>query len=332
MTPANATDVQRFSPRHKAGSNISVPVRNLRTPSSFISKNASLPSSQSALLMNEPPPFSSTQLPPLPASQPPPLSKGTEPSYFQNNAVPANLESVRTHTFGNSVEISLQGRYHRALINTPNEAILTKSGPIDALNSAKKSAPFTQLLKNHTRSLASKLQNSLNQCPKESFLQNNNYSQQSPSPTERQEESNILGIKAHLEETGKIDAHLEKSRELPQDIAERMLSEALLPPSAINAGDIIGSTLDEKELMYIRDKLNSKYSNKSDIEHKGPFESRELEGFRRPEIANRELETLNNTERNQFASCGSEIMSFKNPQMAEALGHGKLQGKALKVF
>jgi hypothetical protein len=43
-------------------------------------------------------------------------------------------------------------------------------------------------------------------------------------------------------------------------MAESMLTDALLPPSAIHLKDIIGSTLDKKELMFIREKLTDKYS------------------------------------------------------------------------
>lgn len=49
-------------------------------------------------------------------------------------------------------------------------------------------------------------------------------------------------------------------------LAEEMLCQALLPPSAIHSLDIVGSTLDEKGLDYIRDKLSHKYSN-SQVEH-----------------------------------------------------------------
>ncbi|XP_015179011.1 PREDICTED: uncharacterized protein LOC107067741 isoform X2 [Polistes dominula] len=45
-----------------------------------------------------------------------------------------------------------------------------------------------------------------------------------------------------------------------QEVADNILANALLPPSAINVHDIVSSTLDKNELMYIRDKLNSKYS------------------------------------------------------------------------
>ncbi|XP_031839931.1 testin LIM domain protein isoform X2 [Nomia melanderi] len=44
-------------------------------------------------------------------------------------------------------------------------------------------------------------------------------------------------------------------------IAEAILADALLPPSTVHANDIIGSTLDQKGLKYIREKLTNKYSN-----------------------------------------------------------------------
>ncbi|XP_057332487.1 testin [Microplitis mediator] len=61
-------------------------------------------------------------------------------------------------------------------------------------------------------------------------------------------------------------------------LADKLLSDALLPPSAINSADIIGSTLDEKELSYIREKLSSKYSGKEEepIDINNLSRSREL--------------------------------------------------------
>ncbi|KAG5320131.1 TES protein, partial [Pseudoatta argentina] len=42
---------------------------------------------------------------------------------------------------------------------------------------------------------------------------------------------------------------------------ESIFADALLPPSAVHANDIIGSTLDEKGLTFIREKLADKYNN-----------------------------------------------------------------------
>ncbi|XP_060817296.1 testin isoform X1 [Bombus pascuorum] len=51
------------------------------------------------------------------------------------------------------------------------------------------------------------------------------------------------------------------------DIVEALLADALLPPSTVHANDIVRSTLDEKGLMYIREKLTNKYSNQENQGH-----------------------------------------------------------------
>ncbi|XP_015115591.1 paxillin isoform X1 [Diachasma alloeum] len=63
-------------------------------------------------------------------------------------------------------------------------------------------------------------------------------------------------------------------------LADQMLSEALLPPSSIHSNDIIASTLDEKGLSYIREKLSSKYGEKedsADVQSQIPMTSKDLE-------------------------------------------------------
>jgi len=54
-------------------------------------------------------------------------------------------------------------------------------------------------------------------------------------------------------------AHRKPANEIAFN-AESMLADALLPPSAIHVNDIIGSTLDEKGLTFIREKLADKYN------------------------------------------------------------------------
>ncbi|XP_043502629.1 uncharacterized protein LOC122524415 isoform X1 [Polistes fuscatus] len=65
-------------------------------------------------------------------------------------------------------------------------------------------------------------------------------------------------------QTEPLNIELSKSDESQemnlQEVADNILANALLPPSAINVHDIVSSTLDKDELMFIRDKLNSKYS------------------------------------------------------------------------
>ncbi|KAL6420122.1 hypothetical protein ACFW04_014079 [Cataglyphis niger] len=73
-------------------------------------------------------------------------------------------------------------------------------------------------------------------------------------------------------------AHLEAVNNEAASIAESMLADALLPPSAIHANDIIGSTLDEKSLMFIREKLADKYNTmENSAMHVVPKSSRLLD-------------------------------------------------------
>lgn len=70
----------------------------------------------------------------------------------------------------------------------------------------------------------------------------------------------LEGYRETLNNITPCSAHLETVNSEAVFMAESMLADALLPPSAIHASDIIGSTLDEKSLMFIREKLADKYN------------------------------------------------------------------------
>lgn len=72
--------------------------------------------------------------------------------------------------------------------------------------------------------------------------------------------STLEGCRETLNNIMPCSAHLETINSEAVSMAESMLADALLPPSAIHASDIIGSTLDEKSLMFIREKLADKYN------------------------------------------------------------------------
>lgn len=62
------------------------------------------------------------------------------------------------------------------------------------------------------------------------------------------------------------------------DIVQSILADAFLPPSTVHAHDIIGSTLDESRLMFIREKLTDKYSNQENQVHNAsPNVARDLD-------------------------------------------------------
>lgn len=63
-----------------------------------------------------------------------------------------------------------------------------------------------------------------------------------------------------LNDTTRCIAHPETVNNKMSFIAESLLANAFLPPSAIHSNDIIGSTLDEKDLMFIREKLADQYN------------------------------------------------------------------------
>lgn len=70
----------------------------------------------------------------------------------------------------------------------------------------------------------------------------------------------LEGYRETLNNITPCSAHLETVNSEAVSMAESMLADALLPPSAIHVSDIIGSTLDEKSLMFIREKLADKYN------------------------------------------------------------------------
>lgn len=77
-------------------------------------------------------------------------------------------------------------------------------------------------------------------------------------------EQNVLPLKSNADlQIKPCNTEVSKSGMEPEmsllEAADTMLANALLPPSAIHSHDIVSSTLDKKGLMFIRDKLNSKY-------------------------------------------------------------------------
>ncbi|XP_034189326.2 testin LIM domain protein isoform X1 [Osmia lignaria lignaria] len=117
---------------------------------------------------------------------------------------------------------------------------------------------------------------------------------------------------------------LSHSEPINDNTVETILADAFLPPSAVHANDIIGSTLDKKGLMYIREKLTNKYSsqeNQGQIPHNTPNFTRDLD-FGNPLYKSNDSESKNV---NILANANEEInktpiiTTTKNPPEMLAL-------------
>ena len=323
MTPANATDVQRFSPQHSQQLSNPTGSLNLRTPSSFIPKvpqthlKSNLPNqsidmtnvpsvsnidvirAQHLQAANEMNPrlgryhHTLTNIPNdgnlvegvnVPGayhagSQYLSNSVNEEKNVSKNNSTPSELKYSRNPSNIASGEYmqngTLQfGSYHRTLANIPNNSTIAEAASVPgALHTPGYGTSNLKKDKNLSNPTPCEMQYSRNpgSIANEEFLHKN---------TPHLINEPIAGkSKASAEKVGdQIEQNLEFSSDIPSNalLAEQMLSEALLPPSAVHANDIIGSSLDEKGLMYIREKLSDKYSNKNET----PMVTRELDHIR----------------------------------------------------
>ncbi|XP_053999637.1 uncharacterized protein LOC128887597 isoform X1 [Hylaeus anthracinus] len=236
MTPANATDMQRFSPQHKA--TVQSSMVQLRTPSSFTLKNS---------------------------------YKKDFHEMLNKHDTSANLEALTD--INNTDKIAVLEKYN---INSNNSTIV-KSEPvktglynkgINSINYSRaddnrqdfinKDIPSTEHLK---------FSNSLSIANVDSEVT------LFPNPSEYCKE-------AYRDALKNPSSPLLHSKPVNNDtsIAESILADAFLPPSTVHANDIIGSTLDSKGLMFIREKLTNKYSNQENqLSHNVPSFAKNLD-------------------------------------------------------
>ncbi|XP_015434947.1 PREDICTED: testin-like [Dufourea novaeangliae] len=250
MTPANATDMQPYSPRNKPC--IQSSMIHLRTPSSFTSNNSYKKDLHTKSNDHEPPT--------LPIAE------------ILNNSRAASI-SEKCNTISSNCKI-------------------VKSEPIKE----DKEIPTNDNLK-YSNSAVIPFQNSLEYCEKV--------------------------YKDTLENPPISLLHSESINDEAR-IAETILADALLPPSRVHAHDIIGSTLDEKDLMFIREKLTNKYSNQRtqlQIPHNAT-------GFRKVFDTN---ELLQNNVESQNLNTDNEsnrtavIAATKNTSCVPTLSKGRIQ-------
>ncbi|XP_043253010.1 uncharacterized protein LOC122397723 isoform X1 [Colletes gigas] len=218
MTPANATDMQRFSPQNKP----TVPSNmvQLRTPSSFTPKSS--------------------------------YKKDFHDKWNKHNA--PNLETLTN--VNNINDIAVLEKYN---INS-NSSETVKSEPIKSRFYDKGIYPIN--------------------CPKSD---NNHHDivNKDSSMTERLKFPNTEGIEDIFKNSSSNLTHFNPIND-DTAIAETILADAFLPPSTVHANDIIGSTLDKKGLMFIREKLTNKYSNQENqvqASHNAPSFARNLDSY-----------------------------------------------------
>lgn len=225
MTPANASDMHRLlSPQHKAYAATVSQGLTLRTPSSFINKT-SPPSYASPLYKNS-------------------LAKDSE----EYNRLCANLENISVAS-GAATSEMVKGKYHSSGVPciSPRRGsspvlrgeLLQSNSPV---RSYAQEEHVPQSVQNYAEGLASVL------------LQESGKSQSANADATKYSVHNPASEIASA-------ADLQRENAL---IAERLVSEALSAPSAAKAGEIVGSTLDQRELMFIREKLSDKYSMKDE--------------------------------------------------------------------
>lgn len=221
MTPINATDMQQCcNPQYKPY--IPSTCVQLRTPSSFVVKS--------------------------------PYTK--YPYEMQNKQ---NVTAVNNNT-------SNANEYKCALANVSANSDIVRSQPIEGR--FHDNSPYTSnIAPTNKTSITSKIVNSsipAHLAEQEIVPARETYTCENYVPREEDISKNLL---MHSEErrdtlnnTTPYFARSETANSEVVSIAESMLADAFLPPSAIHVNDIIGSTLDEKELMFIREKLTNKYN------------------------------------------------------------------------
>ncbi|XP_014469478.1 PREDICTED: PDZ and LIM domain protein Zasp [Dinoponera quadriceps] len=243
MTPVNATDMQRCSPQHKPY--VSSPGVQLRTPSSFAVRSpyakhpSDSPSKQDIAATND--------------------SRALE----EYNRSLANVSTVS----GNVVRSQpIEGKLHE---NPQHVGDAASTNERAAVNGKIVNSSIPVRLAEQEIQPVHEMHTSGSFVPSAGSRARN---ASSANPDERHRETlSDIGAPYGF-------AHSEAQDSEAVSIAESMLADALLPPSAIHANDIIGSTLGEEGLMYIREKLADKYNAlENPVLYTAPKSSRPLD-------------------------------------------------------
>ncbi|KAG7199983.1 hypothetical protein KM043_014408 [Ampulex compressa] len=216
MTPANATDMQRFSPQHKPYTPI-----QLRTPSSFTPKSQY--KKHSCESQNKQDPISDEQ------------TKGNHKT-SKTTCCPEKYETL--DILGNNM--------------------ITKSEPMNTLHpnfSSQHKFLSPNKCNHHDESRDAPNTSTCQKCPNcNASTTFDALSKTLPSA------SGLQGSMDTIKDPVLSLAHSQKIDSKNPSILESMQADELLSSNPLQPTDIIGSTLDKKRLMFIREKLMDKYA------------------------------------------------------------------------
>ncbi|XP_003701577.3 testin LIM domain protein [Megachile rotundata] len=279
VTPANATDMQRFSPQNKP--NIQSNIVQLRTPSSFTPKN----------------------------------------TYKRN--LHENIQDISAplKTLSSCSNINTTPSFEKYdIVNNSGE--IAKSEPLKSefyntgsclINPSKSDSNVQNINKQNLISDNLKPPNSATNAGMNSEV---------TSPPNFESECYKEARKDTFKNPSTFLLH---SQSTIDNTVKDILADAFLPPSAVHANDIIGSTLDKKGLMFIREKLINKYStqeNQGQVPYNTPNFSKDLD-FSNSSCKNSNFVSQNiNTPINTNEGTNKTLInSIKNPSEVLPVSH-----------
>lgn len=221
MTPVNATDMQKCSPAQHKSHHIPSTGVQLRTPSSFTVKGP----------------------------------------YARHPYDAQNKQDVATATNNNEISTKSTEEYNCTLDNVSVSSNVARSQPIEEKSTCENFQRAHNTVSINEKDLDGKM---VNFSLRTHFADFAEQERSVPVAREKHSSGNDVSYERDVFEGHRREEKL-NDRDTNDEtaaafIAESMLADALLPPSAIHANDIIGSTLDEKGLIFIREKLADKYN------------------------------------------------------------------------
>lgn len=304
MTPASAADMNRFSPKHKQNQPETGHRLNLRTPSSFVPKTVGPGNRGTSSALRDQSPsalarFESVRSPAFGNSM---TENSPQGRYHRALANVRNDGEITSSMAVRGTRNSPINSMRPSAMNDGSEN-KTKINARESVNSCPRNTydpavgfAASNLTNDENRGVSTLLGNNENLRTTENNENRGSsyatsgtiggqeiaFSSATNSIVNPESSSALckpIGDRSRKSEMTDDEETIARNRQWEENslLAEKMLNEALLPPSAIHAHDIIGSTLGQEGLSLIREKLTSKYSAKDEpVNLRGAAKSREL--------------------------------------------------------